>query len=230
MEILKRVPLKLVLPGATQRDSVWLRSQQASQQASFADCARWCRGGAPAVASGLVALMGFHPRTCRRRGPQTKAPRRAIMWDDEELEPLAEITQKVYLDVTSDRFQGRIVLGLYAATVPKAAENFRALCTGEKGFSYVGSCFHRIFWDFMAQGGKIEGHQSIYGGRFEDEQSGLDLYHERPGLLGMANDGPDSNGVVRWRACYFWRAAGGQRCHPPNREVRDTVWRSLGRD
>ena len=118
------------------------------------------------------------------------------MWHD-DLEPLAEITKKVYLDISSGDFEGRIVLGLYADLVPKTAENFRALCTGEVGgVSYKGSCFHRIFFDFMVQGGRLVNSevQSIYGGRFEDEASGLELYHERPGLLGMANDGPDSNG------------------------------------
>ncbi|CAJ1343984.1 unnamed protein product [Effrenium voratum] len=74
-----------------------------------------------------------------------------------------------------------------------------AICCGEKGLSYEGSSFHRIFWDFMVQGGQTEGgSKSIYGASFEDEQSGLDLYHERPGLLGMANSGPDSN------SCQFY--------------------------
>eukprot|EP00933_Yihiella_yeosuensis_P033081 TRINITY_DN26785_c0_g1_i2.p2 TRINITY_DN26785_c0_g1~~TRINITY_DN26785_c0_g1_i2.p2 ORF type:complete len:123 (-),score=24.79 TRINITY_DN26785_c0_g1_i2:76-444(-) len=65
--------------------------------------------------------------------------------------------------------------------------------------SYKGCPFHRIFWDFMVQGGDIENGDgsgkslSIYSGTFPDEVEGLDLYHERPGLLGMANSGPDSN-------------------------------------
>lgn len=124
---------------------------------------------------------------------------RAIGWD-EDLEPLAEVTKKVFMDVqaeTPDGPSGRIVFGLYGDLCPRTAENFRALCTGETGKSYVGSPFHRIFWDFMAQAGDIErgdgtGGSSIYGGTFEDEA--LDLYHDRPGLLGMANNGPDSNG------------------------------------
>ncbi|CAE7948031.1 CYP20-3, partial [Symbiodinium sp. KB8] len=122
-------------------------------------------------------------------------PRRAIMWD-RELEPLAPITKKVFLEVEGDGQDapcGRIVFGLYADLVPKASENFRALCAGEKGLSYRGSRFHRIFWDFMVQGGKIETADGVYGATFEDEESGLGLYHERPGLLGMANSGPDTN-------------------------------------
>lgn len=121
-------------------------------------------------------------------------PQRAIMWHD-DLDALAPVTKKVYMDIAGGDFQGRIVLGLYADLVPKTCENFRALCRGDKDVSYKGSCFHRIFFDFMVQGGRLEGNnESIYGGRFEDEESGLSLYHERPGLLGMANDGPDSNG------------------------------------
>eukprot|EP00435_Cladocopium_sp_Y103_P045901 s169_g13.t1 len=138
------------------------------------------------------------PLAMRRSTRSIPRPRRAIMWHD-ELDALAPITKKVYLDVAGGDFQGRIVLGLYADLVPKTCENFCALCSGEKGFSYKGSCFHRIFFDFMVQGGRLEGNnESIYGGRFEDEESGneqgLNLYHERPGLVGMANDGPDSNG------------------------------------
>mmetsp|Transcript_11608 Transcript_11608/g.17421 ORF Transcript_11608/g.17421 Transcript_11608/m.17421 type:complete len:122 (-) Transcript_11608:46-411(-) len=65
--------------------------------------------------------------------------------------------------------------------------------------SYKGSHFHRIFWDFMIQGGDIlggssQGVSSAFGGAFPDEAPGLELYHDRPGLLGMANSGPDTNG------------------------------------
>lgn len=112
---------------------------------------------------------------------------------------------RVWFEMAIDGFSvGRMVFELYSDVVPRTAENFRCLCTGEKGrghsgkqLTFMGSKFHRIIPGFMCQGGDFThgtgtGGESIYGGKFADEN--FKMEHTKPGILSMANSGPNTNG------------------------------------
>ena len=122
--------------------------------------------------------------------------------------PVNPANPKTFFDITiGGKPAGRVTMELFACTVPKTAENFRALCTGEKGVGrsgkalhYKGSSFHRVIPQFMCQGGDFTRHngtggESIYGDRFADESfRGRAGVHFGPGTLSMANAGPHTNG------------------------------------
>ena len=115
------------------------------------------------------------------------------------------ICARVYFDVTiASKDAGRIEIDLFCDT-PRTSENFRSLCTGEKGSGKVSgkplhfkdTIFHRVIPGFMAQGGDFTNHngtggESIYGERFSDEN--FQHKHVGPGILSMANAGPNTNG------------------------------------
>lgn len=136
---------------------------------------------------------------------EKEAPKLAQKY--EKLPQFSILNAQTYFDIVIGRddeeedqkIKGRVVFELFTKEVPKTAENFRALCTGEKGdnLTFKGNIFHRVIPGFMAQGGDITnkngtGGMSIYGHKFEDEK--IWYPHTHRGILSMANSGPDTNG------------------------------------
>ncbi|KAK1776935.1 cyclophilin precursor [Copromyces sp. CBS 386.78] len=133
--------------------------------------------------------------SCARAFSQTSNIMSGVFFDIEWEGPVLGPNNKPTSEVKAQT--GRINFTLYDDVVPKTTRNFRELCTGQNGFGYKGSSFHRIIPDFMLQGGDFTrgngtGGKSIYGEKFADEN--FAKKHTRPGLLSMANAGPNTNG------------------------------------
>lgn len=134
-----------------------------------------------------------------RAKPDLESALRRVQGEDAK-SALSPANPRVYLDLEVDGAPlGRVVFELFAEKAPRTSENFRALCTGEKGFGYAGSGFHKIVAGVGCYGGDFTNHtgnggRSIYGGPFDDEPTAL--RHSAVGALSMVSRGPNSNGSV----------------------------------
>jgi len=153
--------------------------------------------GFPAAALAATASLCLAGVAASRVGRAPSATARRFFGGGRAPTP-EDVTSKVYFDITiGDEPAGRVVFGLYEKVVPKTTKNFKELCTLPPGQGYNGCPFHRIIPQFMCQGGDFTnkngtGGRSIYGNKFEDEN--FTLNHTKPGLLSMANAGPNTNG------------------------------------